>query len=101
MSYPGRLRHAESGADARLRYTDVRRIRSPGAASNKGGGGQCEQGANLTTKQMILVVRRALQWSGNPHGNGYGVEMDRNGAQFVKMLWIGLDLGEGHQLESM
>ena len=24
--------------------------------------------------------------------------MDGNGAQFVKMLWIGLDLGEGHQL---
>ena len=37
---------------------------------------------------------RALQWSGNPYGNGYGVEMDGNGAQFVKMLWIGLDLGK-------
>ena len=24
---------------------------------------------------------------------GYGVEMDGNGAHFVKMLWIGLDLG--------
>ena len=24
--------------------------------------------------------------------------MDGNGAQFVKMLWIGLDLGEGHHL---
>ena len=36
---------------------------------------------------------RALQWSGNPYGNGYGVEMDGNGAQFVKILWIGLDLG--------
>ena len=24
----------------------------------------------------------------------YGVEMDGNGAQFVKILWIGLDLGQ-------
>ena len=37
---------------------------------------------------------RALQWNGNPYGNGYGVEMNGNGAQFVKMLWIGLDLGK-------
>ena len=37
---------------------------------------------------------RALQWSGNPYGNGYGVEMDGNGTQFVKTLWIGLDLGQ-------
>ena len=40
------------------------------------------------------VVPRALQWSGNPYGNGYGVEMDGNGTQFVKMFWIGLDLGQ-------
>ena len=38
--------------------------------------------------------RRALQRSGNPYGNGYGVEMDGNGAQFVKILWIGFDLGQ-------
>ena len=31
----------------------------------------------------------------------YVVEMDGNGAQFVKMLWIGLDLGQGHQLEAI
>ena len=37
---------------------------------------------------------RALQWSGNPCGNGFGVETDGNGAYFVKMLWIGLDLGK-------
>ena len=37
---------------------------------------------------------RALQWSGNPYGNGYGVEMDGNEAQFVKILWIELDLGQ-------
>ena len=37
---------------------------------------------------------RALQWIGNPYGNGYGLEMDGNGAQFMKMLWIGLDLGK-------
>ena len=28
---------------------------------------------------------------------GYGVEIDGNGEQFVKLLWIGLDLGKGHQ----
>ena len=44
---------------------------------------------------------RALQWSGNPYGTGYGLEMDGNGAQFVKRLWIGLDLGEGHQLKTI
>ena len=43
------------------------------------------------------VIIRALQWSGNPYGNGYGLEMDGNGAQFMKMLWIGLDLGEDHR----
>ena len=32
-------------------------------------------------------------------GNGYGLEMDGNGTQYVKRLWIGLDLGEGHQLK--
>ena len=37
---------------------------------------------------------RSLQWSGNPYGNGYGVEMGGNGTQFVKILWIGLDLGQ-------
>ena len=49
----------------------------------------------------LWVENRALQWSGNPHGNGYGVEMDGNGAQFVKSLWIGLDLGEGYRLKTM
>ena len=48
-----------------------------------------------------LLVGRALHWSGNPYGNGYGVEMDGNGAQFVKMFWIDLDLGQGHQLETI
>ena len=43
--------------------------------------------------QSNIQVGRALQWSGNPYGNGYGLEMDGNGAHFVKMLWIGLDLG--------
>ena len=49
----------------------------------------------------VLVVGRALQWSGNPYGNGYGLEMDGNGAQIVKRLWIGLDLGEGHQFKTI
>ena len=44
---------------------------------------------------------RVLQWSGNPYGNGYGLEIDGNGAQFVKGLWIGLDLGEGHHLKTI
>ena len=39
-------------------------------------------------------MTRALQWSGNPYGTGYGVEMDGNGTQFMKILWIGLDLGQ-------
>ena len=43
---------------------------------------------------MNSILTRALQWSGNPYGNGFGVEMDENGAQFVKILWIGLDLGQ-------
>ena len=47
------------------------------------------------------VQTRALQWSGNPYGNGYGLEMDGNGAQFVKRLWIGLDLGDGHHLKTI
>ena len=42
---------------------------------------------------------RALHWSGNPYGNGYGVDMDGNGAQFVKILWIGLDLGKAINLK--
>ena len=50
---------------------------------------------------LSAVRCRALHWSGNPYGNGYGVEMDGNGAQFVKMLWISLDLGQGHQLETI
>ena len=41
---------------------------------------------------------RALQWSENPYGNGYGVEMDENWAQFLKMLWIGLDVGKAINL---
>ena len=40
------------------------------------------------------LTGRGLQWSGNPYGNRYGVEMDGNGAQLVKILWIGLDLGQ-------
>ena len=48
-----------------------------------------------------MLSTRALQWSGNPYGNGYGLEMDGNGAQFVKRLWIGLDLGEGHRLKTI
>ena len=44
-------------------------------------------------------LTKALQWSGNPYGNGFGVEMDGNGARFVKMLWIGLDLGEAINLK--
>ena len=43
---------------------------------------------------FMEIVSRALQWSGNPHGIGYGVEMDGNWAQFVKIIWIGLDLGQ-------
>ena len=42
---------------------------------------------------------RALQWSGNPYENGYGVDMDGNGAQLVKMLWTGLDLGKAINLK--
>ena len=45
------------------------------------------------------IDNRALQWSGNPYGNGYGLEMDGNGAQFVKRLWIGLDLGKAISLK--
>ena len=47
-----------------------------------------------TDPARAAAPTRALQWSGNPYGNGYGVEMDGNGAQFLKMLWIGLDLGK-------
>ena len=43
--------------------------------------------------ELGIVLVRALQWSGNPYGNGYGVEMDGNRAHFVKILWIGWDLG--------
>ena len=49
----------------------------------------------------VGVPTRALQWTGNPNGNGYGLEMDGNGAQFLKILWIGLDLEEGHQLKTI
>ena len=54
------------------------------------------------TEQVCWQVslQRALQWSGNPYGNGYESEMDGNGAQFVNRLWIGLDLGEGHRLKT-
>ena len=48
----------------------------------------------LSSARVKGTVTRALQWSGNPYGNGYGVEMDGNGAQFVRILWIGLDLGQ-------
>ena len=44
--------------------------------------------------KIKLPQSRALQWSGNSYRNGYGVEMDGNVAQFVKILWIGLDLGQ-------
>ena len=53
-----------------------------------------------STEDAVLDTR-ALQWSGNPYGDGYGLEMDGNGAQFVKRLWIGLDLGKGHQLQTI
>ena len=49
----------------------------------------------------FIAQNRALQWSGNPYGNGYESEMDGNGAQFVNRLWIGLDLGEGHRLKTI
>ena len=49
---------------------------------------------NNTARNEAEATIRALQWSGNPYGNGYGVEMDGNGEQFVKILWIGLDLGQ-------
>ena len=48
------------------------------------------------TPSAPFIPTRALQWGGNPYGNGFGVEMDGNGVHLVKMLWIGLDLGEGH-----
>ena len=41
-----------------------------------------------------LPRTRALRWSENPYGNGYGVEMGGNGAQIVKILRIELDLGQ-------
>ena len=47
-----------------------------------------------TKLDFLVFASRALQWSGTPYGNGYGLEMDRSGAQFVKRLWIGLDLGK-------
>ena len=50
-------------------------------------------------KRDTTDMTRALQWSGNPYGNGYGLEMDGNGAQFVKWLWIGLDLGKAISLK--
>ena len=55
----------------------------------------------ITVKSRNDVKSRALQWNGNPYGNRYGLEMDGNGSQFVKRLWIGLDLGEGHQLKTI
>ena len=54
----------------------------------------CNASPSLGNLLETFAVSRALQWSGNPYGNGYGVEMDGNGAQFVKILWIGLDLGQ-------
>ena len=50
-------------------------------------------------KLPLMVDYRALHWSGNPYGNGYGLEMDGNGAQFVKRLWIGLDLRKAISLK--
>ena len=52
-----------------------------------------------TRKSEDTGASRALQRSGNPYGNGYGLEMDGNGAQFVKRLWIGLDLGKAISLK--
>ena len=46
-------------------------------------------------------IFHSLQWSGNTYGNGYEVEMDGNGGQFLKIVWIGLDLGEGPQLKTI
>ena len=48
---------------------------------------------------IAWLASRALQWSGNPYGTGYGLEMDGNGAQFVEILWIGLDLGKAITLK--
>ena len=45
-----------------------------------------------------IAMSRALQWSENPYGNEYGVEMDENGVQIVIMLRICLDLGEAINL---
>ena len=58
------------------------------------GGGGIQSPWISAQPQLTLLQIRALQWSGNPYGIGYGLEMDGNGAQFVKMLWIGLDLGK-------
>ena len=54
---------------------------------------------DIFVNDMAAEHGRALQWSGNPYGNGYGLEMDGNGAQFVKRLWIGLDLGKAISLK--
>ena len=48
---------------------------------------------SLWQMRVELVQTRALQWSGNPYGDGDGVDMDGNGASFVKIngldwIWI-------------
>ena len=53
----------------------------------------------MTHESSTTLIPRALQWSGNPYGNGYGLEMDGNGAQFVKRLCTGLDLGKAISLK--
>ena len=42
-------------------------------------------------KNDTQVVSRALQWSGNPYGNGYGVEMEWKWDTICenRMDWIG------------
>ena len=49
-------------------------------------------------KRMALGTR-ALQWSGNPYGNGYGLEMDGKGAQFVKCYGLDWIWGEAISLK--
>ena len=53
-------------------------------------------------RPVILLVSRTF--SGveiRMEMHTYVVEMDGNGEQFVKMFWIGLDFGQGHQLEAI
>ena len=48
-----------------------------------------------------MFQTRALQWSGNPYGNGYGVEREWKWGTICenRMDWIGLDLGQSVDLK--